>query len=91
VGLEALSRGAEKCHFIEMEPWVVTNVLRPNLVDCNVTDQCTVHIMKAEEYLERALAAPEYATSFDFIRCAHPTEVFSDSRFIIEAENWCIG
>jgi 16S rRNA G966 N2-methylase RsmD len=68
VGLEALSRGADKCHFIEMEPWVVNNVLRPNLDSCNVAEQCMVHIMKAEEYLERALAAPEYATSFDFIR-----------------------
>ena len=68
MGLEALSRGADKCHFIEMEPWVVNNVLRPNLDSCNVTEQCMVHTMRAEEYLERAVAAPEYATAFDFIR-----------------------
>lgn len=31
VGLEALSRGAAEAHFVEMEPWVVSNVLKPNI------------------------------------------------------------
>lgn len=31
VGLEALSRGASEAHFVEMEPWVVSNVLKPNI------------------------------------------------------------
>ena len=31
VGLEALSRGAGEAHFVEMEPWVVSKVLKPNI------------------------------------------------------------
>ena len=31
VGLEALSRGASEAHFVEMEPWVVSKVLKPNI------------------------------------------------------------
>jgi len=31
VGLEALSRGASEAHFVEMEPWVVSRVLKPNI------------------------------------------------------------
>ena len=31
VGLEALSRGAAEAHFVEMEPWVVSKVLKPNI------------------------------------------------------------
>lgn len=31
VGLEALSRGAAEAHFVEMEPWVVARVLKPNI------------------------------------------------------------
>ena len=68
VGLEAMSRGVESCHFIEMDKWVVDKVLAPNLQSCKVKEQCLVHTMRAEDYLQRAVEAPEYAQSFDFIR-----------------------
>ena len=68
VGLEALSRGIKGAHFIELDPWVVRKVLNPNLEHCEVANQCSVYTMKAEEYLQRALTAPDYATKFDFIR-----------------------
>ena len=68
VGLEALSRGAKLAHFIELDPWVVRKVLNPNLEHCEVASQCSVYTMKAEDYLQRALTAPDYATKFDFIR-----------------------
>lgn len=70
MGLEALSRGVKAAHFIELDPWVVRKVLSPNLEHCDVAEQCSIYTMKAEEYLQRALTAPEYATRFDFIRCA---------------------
>lgn len=70
MGLEALSRGVKNAHFIEMDPWVVRKILNPNLEHCKMASQCSVFTMKAEEYLQRALAAPEYATKFDFIRYA---------------------
>lgn len=69
VGIEAISRGVGTCHFIEMDKWVVDNVLGPNLETCNITNDCLVLAMKAEQYLEQACQAPQYATAFDFVRC----------------------
>ena len=74
VGLEALSRGVKLAHFIELDPWVVRKILTPNLEHCEVVSQSSVYTMKAEDYLQRALAAPEYATKFDFIRWANHLE-----------------
>ena len=69
MGLEALSRGAEQCHFIEMDRWVVDTVLAPNLQSCSMEAQSVVHTTRAEEYLKRAREVPQYSSAFDYIRC----------------------
>lgn len=43
VGIEALSRGVGQAHFIEMDPWVVTSCLTPNLELCALESQAIVH------------------------------------------------
>lgn len=68
MGIEALSRGAQNCCFVELDRWVVDRVLLPNLGSCQIVDRSLVHTMGAEEYLSRARATPEYYTPFDFIR-----------------------
>lgn len=43
VGLEALSRGCEQCHFIEMDPSVANTCLDRNISSCNLSSQAVVH------------------------------------------------
>lgn len=45
VGLEALSRGCQECHFIEMDPAVARDSLARNIAECGATSQATVHSM----------------------------------------------
>ena len=56
--------------------------MNPNLDHCNVVNQSSVYTMKAEDYMQRALAAPEYATKFDFIRytSSRPCQSFKTPR-----------
>ena len=69
VGLEAISRGASEAHFIELDPWVIRNVLQPNVVSCRAEQRVSVVGGKAESFLERSTAVPEMApAAFDFIR-----------------------
>ena len=43
VGLEALSRGAAHCQFIELDSWVVSSVLGPNIESCSSDGSTMVH------------------------------------------------
>lgn len=43
VGLEALSRGASHCQFIELDSWVVQKVLGPNIEACGGEGAAVVH------------------------------------------------
>ena len=71
VGLEALSRGAAHCQFVELDGWVINSVLGPNIEACGCRDSAIVHAGRAEAYLQRTLDAPQYAGKpFDYIRCA---------------------
>ena len=71
VGLEALSRGATHCHFIELDPWVINNVLSPNIEGCGMGDSTLIYSGKAEAFLLRARDAPQFASKpFDYIRWA---------------------
>lgn len=45
VGLEALSRGCKDCHFIEMDPWVVSNCLEPNTELCKCKTHTRILVM----------------------------------------------
>lgn len=41
-------------HFVEMDPWVVTNVLRPNLEWTGFLDASVIHSVRVENFLERS-------------------------------------
>ncbi len=69
VGLEALSRGAAHCQFVELDAWVISSVLGPNIQACGLGDSAAVHTGKAEAFLQRARDAPRYAgRPYDYIR-----------------------
>ncbi|KAJ9683529.1 hypothetical protein PVL29_019208 [Vitis rotundifolia] len=55
VGIEALSRGCSEVHFVEMDPWVVSDVLRPNLEWTGFLDVSVIHTVRVENFLERAM------------------------------------
>jgi 16S rRNA G966 N2-methylase RsmD len=42
VGLEALSRGAAECHFVEIDPWVTRTVLGKNITACGFNKKSVV-------------------------------------------------
>ncbi|KAM7511404.1 hypothetical protein LguiB_010279 [Lonicera macranthoides] len=54
VGIEAISRGCSEVHFVEMDPWVISDVLRPNLECTGFLDVSVVHAVRVENFLERA-------------------------------------
>lgn len=73
VGIEGLSRGCQDAHFIELDPWVVSNVLEPNLELTGLASRAAVHQMKAEDFLARARTTPRFAGgAFDFISVCPP-------------------
>lgn len=73
VGLEALSRGAASTHFVEMDPWVVRNVLGKNIMTCGFRAASTCHTAKVEDFLRRACASPSFAGgAFDFVSMCPP-------------------
>ena len=45
VGLEAMSRGCQECHFVEMDPTVARDSLARNIAECGLAAQATVHSM----------------------------------------------
>nr|XP_043616785.1 putative rRNA methyltransferase YlbH [Erigeron canadensis] len=67
VGIEAISRGCSEVHFVEMDPWVVSDVLRPNLEWTNFLDNSVIHTVRVETYLERTKDGP-----FDYISVTPP-------------------
>ncbi|CAL5410818.1 unnamed protein product [Camellia sinensis] len=80
VGIEALSWGcSERCaycqvHFIEMDPWVVSDVLRPNLEWTRFLDVFVIHTALVERFLEQAERFVD--GPFDYISVTPPyTEV----------------
>jgi 16S rRNA (guanine(966)-N(2))-methyltransferase RsmD len=81
VGIEALSRGCEAAHFVEMDPWVVAEVLDPNLAVTGFQSQAVVHISPVESLLEQAAehGAGILGGKFDYISVTPPYEavVFS--------------
>ncbi|XP_004489359.1 uncharacterized protein [Cicer arietinum] len=93
VGIEALSRGCSEVHFVEMDPWVVSDVLRPNLEVTGFLDDSIIHIVRVEKFFERAVQFVGNNGPFDYISVTPPyTEVdyavlmkqISESPFIGE-------
>lgn len=73
VGLEALSRGCGECQFIELDPWVTSAVLEPNIQACSCEMRATTHTMRVEDYLKRAAEQPQFSRGpFDYISVCPP-------------------
>ncbi|KNA03412.1 hypothetical protein SOVF_209520 [Spinacia oleracea] len=72
VGIEALSRGCSEVHFVEMDPWVVSNVLQPNLQWTGFLDFSVIHTVTVENFLERAQQFVGGDTTFDYISVTPP-------------------
>ncbi|KAG4914537.1 hypothetical protein JHK87_052094 [Glycine soja] len=53
VGIEALSRGCSEVHLVEMDPWVVSDVLPPNLEETGFLDASVIHTVRVEKFFER--------------------------------------
>ncbi|KAF9604599.1 hypothetical protein IFM89_008043 [Coptis chinensis] len=54
VGIEAISKGCSEAHFVEMDPWVISEFLRPNLEWTEFLDASVIHTLRVETFLERA-------------------------------------
>lgn len=72
VGIEAISRGCSEVHFVEMDPWVVSDVLRPNLEWTGFLDVSVIHTVRVESFLERAEHFLGEDGSFDYISITPP-------------------
>jgi 16S rRNA G966 N2-methylase RsmD len=69
VGLEAMSRGVGEAIFVEADPWVVSNVLRPNIAACGIAADVSIHTARVEEFLRQAASRPAFCgPPFDFVR-----------------------
>ncbi|KAI6700616.1 hypothetical protein NL676_014940 [Syzygium grande] len=72
VGIEAISRGCSQVHFVEMDPWVVSDVLRPNLEWTGFLDASVIHMVRVEDFLEQAEQFVGKDGSFDYISVTPP-------------------
>ncbi|ESW23165.1 hypothetical protein PHAVU_004G023900 [Phaseolus vulgaris] len=72
VGIEALSRGCSEVHFVEMDPWVVSSVLRPNLEETEFLDASVIHTVRVEKFFERAEQFVGNTGPFDYISVTPP-------------------
>lgn len=72
VGIEALSRGCSEVHFVEMDPWVVSDVLRPNLEVTGFIDDSVIHTVRVEKFFERAEQFVGNSGTFDYISVTPP-------------------
>lgn len=54
--LKFIPHGIEnfQVHFVEMDPWVVSDVLRLNLECTGFLDVSVIHTVRVENFLERA-------------------------------------
>lgn len=72
VGIEAISRGCSEAHFVEMDPWVISDVLRPNLEWTGFLDMSVIHSLRVEVFLERAEQFIGKEGAFDYISITPP-------------------
>ncbi|KGN52426.1 uncharacterized protein LOC101209883 [Cucumis sativus] len=72
VGIEAMSRGCSEVHFVEMDPWVVSDVLRPNLESTGFFDVSVIHTIRVENFIERADQLIGTERPFDYISVTPP-------------------
>lgn len=76
--VQAVSRGVGECHFVELDPFVLNQVLQPNINNCAPPNVCVTHLSKAEEFLRRVSKVPSAVSgAFDFISACPPYEKVS--------------
>ncbi|KAL0925902.1 hypothetical protein M5K25_004277 [Dendrobium thyrsiflorum] len=61
-----------KAHFVEMDPWVISEVLRPNLEWTGFLDVSVIHTLRVESFLERAEMSLGKVEPFDYISVTPP-------------------
>ncbi|XP_047092431.1 putative rRNA methyltransferase YlbH [Lolium rigidum] len=74
VGIEAMSRGCSEAHFVEMDPWVISEVLKPNLDCTGFLGVSHIHMLRVENFLdnaEKSKGSGRYP-SFDYISVTPP-------------------
>jgi len=49
-----MSRGCSEAHFVEMDPWVISEVLKPNLECTGFLDVSQIHMLHVENFLANA-------------------------------------
>ncbi|KAH9739863.1 methyltransferase [Citrus sinensis] len=59
-------------HFVEMDPWVVSNVLTPNLEWTGFLDVSSIHTVRVETFLERAEQFVGKDGPFDYMSVTPP-------------------
>lgn len=72
VGIEAISRGCSEAHFVEMDPWVISDVLRPNLESTGFLEASTIHTARVETFLKDAERFVGKDGTFDYISITPP-------------------
>ncbi|KAF3322921.1 rRNA methyltransferase YlbH [Carex littledalei] len=72
VGIEAISRGCSEAHFVEMDSWVISEVLRPNLRNTGFLDDSVIHVKRVESFLTYAEKFPDTYKKFDYISVTPP-------------------
>ncbi|KAK8937450.1 hypothetical protein KSP39_PZI012251 [Platanthera zijinensis] len=72
VGIEAISRGCSEAHFVEMDPWVVSEVLRPNLEWTGFLDNSVIHTVRVENFLDRTVVSSAKDGPFDYVSVTPP-------------------
>lgn len=87
VGIEAISRGCAEVHFVEMDPWVVEKVLKPNIKHTGFEEQSTIHMVRVEAFLEQSLKTNCKFGSFDYISVTPPYQTVDYSVLMGQLSN----
>lgn len=72
VGIEAISRGCSEAHFVEMDPWIINEVLRPNLEWTGFLDSSVIHTVRVENFLGRDEIFTAKVEPFDYVSVTPP-------------------
>uniref|UniRef100_A0A0A9CQT5 Uncharacterized protein n=1 Tax=Arundo donax TaxID=35708 RepID=A0A0A9CQT5_ARUDO len=61
-----------QAHFVEMDPWVISEVLKPNLECTGFLDVSHIHMLRVENFLANAEKSKGKYPSFDYISVTPP-------------------
>ena len=73
VGIEAISRGCGKCHFVELDPWTANEVLKRNIESLDIQEQSVVHTVSVFDFLTNySYRSEAMEGAFDFVSVCPP-------------------